>query len=195
MILTPIGLSLICALLLKYWKNLSYPKFLPTSTLTIFTILVNQHIVQVSALKQVCWKLLMICSILITKATYLYYPWLTCLQHLITIDHRILLHRLHADFGFTETVLQWFSSYLTDSTHYISLSNHCSAVAPVHSGVPQDSVLGAMLFTMYIRPLSANTHYVHTLYHTPFICWWLSITDVCSPWWNVWATSLYVVMH
>ena len=33
-------------------KNLSYPKFLPTSTLTIFTILVNQHIVQVTALKQ-----------------------------------------------------------------------------------------------------------------------------------------------
>ena len=39
-------------LLLKYWKNLSYLKFLPTSTLTIFTILVNQHIVQVTALKQ-----------------------------------------------------------------------------------------------------------------------------------------------
>ena len=45
-------LSLIYALLLKYWKNLFYPKFLPTSTLTTFTILVNQHIVQVTALKQ-----------------------------------------------------------------------------------------------------------------------------------------------
>ena len=41
MISTTIGLSLIYALLLRYWKNLSYPKFLPTSTLTIFTILVN----------------------------------------------------------------------------------------------------------------------------------------------------------
>ena len=38
--------------LLRYWKNLYYPKFLPTSTLTILTILVNQHIVQVTALKQ-----------------------------------------------------------------------------------------------------------------------------------------------
>ena len=36
----------------KYWKNLSYPKFLPTSTLTIVTILFNQQIVQVTALKQ-----------------------------------------------------------------------------------------------------------------------------------------------
>ena len=72
-----------------------------------------------------------------------------------TIDHPILVHRLHTDFGFTDTVLQWFSSYLTDRTHYISLSNHCSAFTHVHSGVPQGSVLGPILFTMYIKPLSA----------------------------------------
>ena len=53
-----------------------------------------------------------------------------------TIDHTILVHRLHTDFGFTDTVLQWFSSYLTDRTHYVSLCNHCSDFAPVHSGVP-----------------------------------------------------------
>ena len=38
-----------------------------------------------------------------------------------TIDHTILVHRLHTDFGFTDTVLQWFSSYLTDRTHYVSM--------------------------------------------------------------------------
>ena len=48
-----------------------------------------------------------------------------------TIDHSILIHRLHTDFGFTDTVLQWFSSYLTDRTHYVYLYNHCSAFAPV----------------------------------------------------------------
>ena len=46
-------------------------------------------------------------------------------------------------------------SYLTDHTHYVSLSNHCSAFVPVHSGVPQGSVLGHIPFTMYIKPLSA----------------------------------------
>ena len=45
-----------------------------------------------------------------------------------TIDHPIPVHRLHTDFGFTDSVLQWFSSYLTDRTRYVSLSNHCSVL-------------------------------------------------------------------
>ena len=84
-----------------------------------------------------------------------------------TIDHPILVHRLHTDFGFTDSVLQWFSSYLTDRTHYISLSNHCSAFAPVHSGVPQSSVLGPILLTMYIKHLSAIID-SHSIIHHSF---------------------------
>ena len=84
-----------------------------------------------------------------------------------TIDHAILVHRLHTDFGFTDTVLQWFSSDLTDRTHYVSICNLCSDFAPVHSGVPQGSVLVPMLFTMYIKPLSAI---IDSHYHTSFIC-------------------------
>ena len=84
-----------------------------------------------------------------------------------TIDHPILVHRLHTDFGFTDTVLQWFSSYLTDRTHYVSLSNHCSAFTHVHSGVPQGSVLGPILFTMYIKPLSAIID-SHSIIHHSF---------------------------
>ena len=88
-------------------------------------------------------------------------------QNRDTIDHSILGHRLHTDFGFTDAVLQWFSSYLTDRTHYISLSNHCSAFAPVHSCVPQGSVLGPILFTMYIKPLSAIID-SHSIIHHSF---------------------------
>ena len=46
-----------------------------------------------------------------------------------TIDHPILVYYIYTDFGFTDTVLQWFSCYLTDSTQYVSLYNHCSAFA------------------------------------------------------------------
>ena len=84
-----------------------------------------------------------------------------------TIDHPILVHRLHTDLGFTDTAFQWFSSYLTDRTHYVSLSNHCSAFAPVHSGVSQGSVLGPMLFTMYIKPLFAIID-SHSITHHSF---------------------------
>ena len=72
-----------------------------------------------------------------------------------TIVHPIPIHRLHTDFGFTDAVHQWFSFCLTDRTHYVSLSNHCSAFTHVLSDVPQGSVLGPILFTMYIKPLSA----------------------------------------
>ena len=84
------------------------------------------------------------------------------------IDHPILVHRLHTDLGFTDAILQWFSSYLTDRTHYVPLSSQCSAFTHVHSGVPQGSVLGPkILFTMYIKPLSAIIN-SHSIIHHSF---------------------------
>ena len=83
-----------------------------------------------------------------------------------TIDHSILVHRLHTDIAFTDTVLQWFSSYLADRTNHVSLYNQCSAFAPAHSGVPQGSV-GPILFTMYIKPLSAIID-SHSIIHHSF---------------------------
>ena len=54
------------------------------------------------------------------------------------IDHSILVYRLHTDFGFNDTVLQWYSSYLTDRTLYVSLSNNmfclCSCTLRHSSG-------------------------------------------------------------
>ena len=83
-----------------------------------------------------------------------------------TIVHSILVYRLHTDFGFTDIVFQWFSFYLTDRTHYVSLFNQCSAFTPVHSHVPQGSVLGTTLFTMYIKSMSAIIDSHSVIHHS-----------------------------
>ena len=55
---------------------------------------------------------------------------------------------------------------MTYRTHYVSLSNLCSAFAPVLSGVPHDSVLCPMLFTMYIKPFSAIIDSHSNMHHS-----------------------------
>ena len=148
---------------------MSCPKFLPTSTLTMFTILVNQHIVLFTAtetettLQKVANNLfLSVYEGSIFLLSLLYFS-----SAFDTMYHSILVHRLHADIVFTDTVLQWFSSYLTDRTHNVSLSNHLNAFAPVHLGVSLGSVRDPMLITMYIKTMSAIID-SHSIIHYSF---------------------------
>ena len=71
-----------------------------------------------------------------------------------TIDHQILLHRLHTVFGFNDIVLSWLQSYLTSRTQTVVISDFESESLPLDFGVPQGSVLGPVLFIMYSQPLS-----------------------------------------
>ncbi len=69
-----------------------------------------------------------------------------------TVCHKILLSRL-AEFGISGSALSWFSSYLTDRQYYISLHNSNSPTVSLKQGVPLGSVLGPLLFILYIQPL------------------------------------------
>ena len=70
-----------------------------------------------------------------------------------TIDHGILIRRLHTTFGCSGTVLDWFTSYLSFRTQSVFV-DHASAPSALNCGVPQGSVLGSFLFTLYTQSLS-----------------------------------------
>ena len=70
-----------------------------------------------------------------------------------TLDHSILLNRLKESFGLDGTVLQWFQSYLSDRKQCVKINNKCSNDISLSFGVPQGSVLGPPLYTLYTVPL------------------------------------------
>ena len=70
-----------------------------------------------------------------------------------TTDHDILITRLRSTFGCSGTVLDWCISYLSCRTQSVFVG-HESTPSVLKCGVPQDSVLGPLLFTLYTHPLS-----------------------------------------
>ena len=82
-----------------------------------------------------------------------------------TLDHSILLHRLSTWFGISSVSLQWFTSYLSSRTSTVAIPPHTSPSAPLTCEVSQGSVLGSVLFNLYIIPLSSLISAIsHLLY-------------------------------
>jgi hypothetical protein len=70
-----------------------------------------------------------------------------------TIDHEILLTHLHSTFGNSDIALSWFRSYLSDRHLTVSVNGLLSDSSTLKFGVPQGSVLGPVLFLLYMQPL------------------------------------------
>ena len=71
-----------------------------------------------------------------------------------TVDHSILLERLQLRFGFSGNVVKWFSDYLTNRSQCVRIDSVLPQYSSLKTGVPQGSVLGPRLYSLYIAPLS-----------------------------------------
>ena len=82
-----------------------------------------------------------------------------------TIDHDILLSRLGTSFGISGSVHRWIKSYLSNRTNRVKVLENYSSTTVLEFGVPQGSVLGPILFTLYTEPLADIIKLFKFMYH------------------------------
>ena len=69
-----------------------------------------------------------------------------------TLDHSILEKRL-LGLGIEKLALNWLMSYIMERTFSVKISEHYSTLKFLNTGIPQGSVLGQLLFLIYIKPI------------------------------------------
>ena len=82
-----------------------------------------------------------------------------------TLDHNILIDILNRHFNISDLALSYFRSYLSQRSQFVKMDNFFSSLTSLNSGVPQGSVLGPIVFSLYTSPMCSIIVQHELLFH------------------------------